>query len=33
MDYSSNLKNLLMKGKMFRAKGQGIAVTGVIPQM
>jgi hypothetical protein len=33
MDYSNNLKNLLMKGKMFRSKGQGIAGTGVIPQM
>ena len=33
MDYRSNLKNLLMKGKMFRSKGQGIAGTGSIPQM
>ncbi len=33
MDYSINLKNLLMKGKMFRAQGQGITGTGVIPQM
>ena len=33
MDYRSNLKNLLMKGKMFRSKGQGIARTGSIPQM
>ena len=33
MDYRSNLKNLLMKGKMFRVKGQGIAGTGALPQM
>ena len=33
MDYRSNLKNLLMKGKMFSSKGQGIAGTGSIPQM
>ena len=31
MDYRSNLKNLLMKGKMFRSKGQGIADTVSIP--
>ena len=24
MDYRGNLKNLLMKGKMFKIKGQGI---------
>ena len=33
MDYRSNLKNLLMKGKMFRVKGQGIGGTGSLPQM
>ena len=33
MDYRNNLKNLLMKGKMFRVKGQGIAGTGSLPQM
>ena len=33
MDYRSNLKNFLMKGKMFRVKGQGIAGTGSLPQM
>jgi hypothetical protein len=33
MDYKSNLKNFLMKGKMFRVKGQGIAGTGSLPQM
>ena len=33
MDYRSNLKNLLMKGKMFRVKGQGIGGAGSLPQM
>ena len=33
MDYRSNLKNFLMKGKMFRVKGQGIGGTGSLPQM
>ena len=33
MDYRSNLKILLMKGKMFRVKGQGIGGTGSLPQM
>ena len=33
MDYRSNLKNLLMRGKMFRVKGQGIGGTGSLPQM
>ncbi len=33
MDYRSNLKNFLMKGKIFRVKGQGIAGTGSLPQM
>ena len=33
MDYRSNLKIFLMKGKMFRVKGQGIAGTGSLPQM
>ena len=33
MDYRSNLKNFLMKGKMFRVKGQGITDTGSLPQM
>ena len=27
MDYRGNLKNLLMKGKMFKIKGQGIGGT------
>jgi hypothetical protein len=32
MDYRANLKQLLMRGKMFKLKGQGISGVG-IPQM
>jgi hypothetical protein len=32
MDYRANLKQLLMRGQMFKLKGQGISGVG-IPQM
>lgn len=32
MDYRSNLKQLLMRGQMFKLKGQGISGVG-LPQM
>ena len=33
MSYISNIKNLLMKGRMFRSKGQGLAGGPALPRM
>ena len=33
MSYRSNIKNLLMKGRMFRSKGQGLAGGPALPRM
>ena len=33
MSYRSNIKNLLMKGRMFRSKGQGLAGGPALPRL